>query len=49
MAEGGYKTSQEQLHTRLPRIEGQVPGVRSMVNEERVDELMGALGRMLTL
>ena len=87
----GYKASKEQLLNRLSRIEGQVRGVQSMVDEERycidvltqisairsaldkvalglvdehvrncmrdadgedeaqVDELMGALGRMLTL
>ena len=87
----GYRTSKEQLLKRLVRIEGQVRGVRAMVDEERycidvltqisairsaldrvalglvddharncmrepsgdgderVDELMGALGRMLTL
>jgi DNA-binding FrmR family transcriptional regulator len=91
MATPGYKTGKEQLLKRLARIEGQVGGVRAMVDderycidvltqisairsaldrvalglvddharncmrghqgdrEERVDELMGALGRMLTL
>ena len=91
MAAPGYKTSKEQLLMRLARIEGQVRGVRAMVDEERycidvltqisairsaldrvalglvddharhcmrehkgdheeqVDELMGVLGRMLTL
>ncbi len=90
MTEVGYKNSKEQLLNRLSRIEGQVRGVRSMVEderycidvltqinairaaldkvalglvdeharnclrdpaadtEERVDELMGALGRMLS-
>lgn len=91
MATPGYRTSKEQLVKRLSRIQGQVRGVRSMVDderycidvltqigairaaldrvalglvdehtrnclreadvdrEERVDELMGALGRMLAL
>ena len=35
MAEAGYKASKEQLLKRLSRIEGQVRGVRSMVDEER--------------
>jgi DNA-binding FrmR family transcriptional regulator len=89
MPEPGYKTDKEQLLKRLSRIEGQVRGVRAMVDDERycidvltqisairsaldrvalglvddharhcmntsegdpearVDELMGALGRML--
>ncbi len=35
MSEPGYKASKEQLHKRLSRIEGQVRGVQSMVDEER--------------
>ncbi len=35
MAHAGYRSSKEQLLKRLSRIEGQVRGVQSMVNEER--------------
>jgi CsoR family transcriptional regulator, copper-sensing transcriptional repressor len=35
MAEVGYKSSKQQLLTRLARIEGQVRGVAAMVEDER--------------
>ena len=35
MAEVGYKSSKQQLLTRLARIEGQVRGVAAMVDDER--------------
>ena len=35
MTPAGYKNSKEQLLNRLSRIEGQVRGVRSMVEDER--------------
>jgi DNA-binding FrmR family transcriptional regulator len=35
MAKVGYKSSKQQLLTRLARIEGQVRGVAAMVEDER--------------
>jgi len=35
MAERGYTATKEQLQTRLSRIEGQVRGVKGMVDEDR--------------
>lgn len=35
MAERGYTATKEQLQTRLSRIEGQVRGIKGMVEEDR--------------
>jgi DNA-binding FrmR family transcriptional regulator len=35
MAERGYTATKEQLQNRLARIEGQVRGIRRMVDEDR--------------